>query len=255
MITIFTICRPLKGHFDTIQRNAIGSWLHLRPRPEVFLFGADPSVARYAARKSLPFFPVSCDKWDIPLVSSAIHQARRLARYDILCLANADNLYLSDFMPAVRRVADKFDQFLIVGQRHNLDIRELIALDDGIWESDICWRLSRESESLHHGVAMDYLIWRGEWLGQVPPFAVGMTAYDPYIAWKALDAGVPTVDITRAVTIVHQAHKTKYDWQKLDVQRKANLDLFLAAGARRTTTGHAKYEMSADGSIRRRGKK
>ncbi len=39
MLTIFTIPKPFRGHINTIQRNAIKSWIKLFPSCEVILLG------------------------------------------------------------------------------------------------------------------------------------------------------------------------------------------------------------------------
>ena len=48
MVTILTVPKPFKGHIDTIQRNAIKSWLKLYPKCEIILFGDDESIAKAA---------------------------------------------------------------------------------------------------------------------------------------------------------------------------------------------------------------
>ena len=48
MITIFTIPKPFKGHINTIQRNAIQSWMQLKPECEIILFGDDYGVSDIA---------------------------------------------------------------------------------------------------------------------------------------------------------------------------------------------------------------
>ena len=40
-MTLYTTCRPFSAPFDTIQRNAIQSWMQLVPRPQIILLGRD----------------------------------------------------------------------------------------------------------------------------------------------------------------------------------------------------------------------
>jgi hypothetical protein len=55
MLTIFTIPKPFRGHIEVIQRNAIESWLRLRPQCEIILCGDDPGVAEAASEYSSTF--------------------------------------------------------------------------------------------------------------------------------------------------------------------------------------------------------
>ena len=47
--TFFAMPKAFRGHVGMIQRNAIGSWLRLTPRPEILLFGDDEGIAEFAA--------------------------------------------------------------------------------------------------------------------------------------------------------------------------------------------------------------
>ena len=38
-LAILAMPKPFHGHIGMIQRNAIQSWTHLSPRPEIFLCG------------------------------------------------------------------------------------------------------------------------------------------------------------------------------------------------------------------------
>lgn len=50
MITIFSTPKPFRGHFEIIQRNAIQSWLRLRPGCEIILLGNDEGTAEFNLR-------------------------------------------------------------------------------------------------------------------------------------------------------------------------------------------------------------
>ena len=40
----------------------------------------------------------------------------------------------------------------------------------------------------------------------MPPFAIGRTAYDNWLLWNTMDSGIPLVDATDYVTLLHQNH-------------------------------------------------
>jgi len=245
MITIFTICRPFRGQFRHIQHNALSSWQAHTPPPEIFLFGVDASVAQAAREHGLPFFSIATSAAGYPLVSSAINQAQRLARYDTLCFANADNIYMPSLFDAVARAQVQFDRFMIVGQRRNLEVAGRLSFGPG-WVGRMERRLERKHTPLHESIALDYIIWRGDFLGPIPDFAVGQNLYDWWLACRPLQENVPLIDVTPAVTVIHQNH-TKI---QSGVQCEENEALFFAANGERTTSGHASFIMDPDGTIR-----
>jgi hypothetical protein len=48
MLSILAFPKPFRGHIATIQRNAISSWMRLRPPCEIFLFGDEEGTAEVA---------------------------------------------------------------------------------------------------------------------------------------------------------------------------------------------------------------
>lgn len=50
MLTIYTWPKSFEDkHIATIQRNAVRSWLQLRPKPAIFVFGNAPGTAEHCA--------------------------------------------------------------------------------------------------------------------------------------------------------------------------------------------------------------
>ncbi len=45
MFTLFSTPKPFRGEFARIQRNAMRSWVALRPRPEILIFGDEEGTA------------------------------------------------------------------------------------------------------------------------------------------------------------------------------------------------------------------
>ena len=52
-LLLFAIPKPFVGHTGLIQRNAIRSWTHLRPKREILLFGNRSRQGQIAASPSL----------------------------------------------------------------------------------------------------------------------------------------------------------------------------------------------------------
>ena len=57
MLTFFTCPRGFEGRIGVIQRNAILSWLALKPRPEIIVLGNDPGVAEICRELGLRHLP------------------------------------------------------------------------------------------------------------------------------------------------------------------------------------------------------
>jgi hypothetical protein len=148
MLTIFTAPKPFQGLIDVIQRNAIGSWKQIDPNVEIFLIGEEDGIAEAAEQMGVQHFPdVGKNEHGTPLVSSIFEIAREHSRHANLCFVNADIIFLDDLLESVERFSQKFDQFLVVGQRWDLAIDTLIRFENG-WVEEARTRL-RKSGRLH----------------------------------------------------------------------------------------------------------
>jgi len=133
-LTIFATPKPFEGHIGVIQRNAIGSWSRLNPRPEVILFGMESGTAEVSAQFGLRHIPnVKCNEWGTPLVSDLFAQAEALTTGPALCYVNSDIILLDDFMEAITRIRSWGDQFLMVGRRTDVDIKVAIDFERADW--------------------------------------------------------------------------------------------------------------------------
>src|SRR5690606_38279347 len=135
LLTIFTAPKPFTNpHIDTIQRNAIQSWLQLGPDVEVFLIGEEDGLAEVAQEFGLTHLPeVRRNSEGTPLVSSIFDLARQVSNSPLLAYVNADIILLPDFVTVSRQVMQQAEQFLIVGQRWDLDVRSRLDFSTG-WE-------------------------------------------------------------------------------------------------------------------------
>ena len=76
---------------------------------------------------------VTCNAQGTPLVSSIFAEARRASDSPLLTYVNADILLLPDFLAAARDVSRQANEFLVIGQRWDLDVAELLDFSPG-WE-------------------------------------------------------------------------------------------------------------------------
>lgn len=204
MLTVFTIPKPFRGHVGVIQNNAVQSWLLLRPEPEVILFGNDEGIAEAAHRLGAHHIPdIECNEFGTPLLDSVFGIAQDKAKYPIVCYANADIILLSDFLPAIRQVQKQ--SFLLVGQRWDTDIKEPADFKKPDWEANLRTRVTREGK-LHPPSGIDYFVFPRGLYRNIPPFAVGRTAWDNWLIYQARAMKAPVIDATKVVTAIHQNH-------------------------------------------------
>jgi hypothetical protein len=204
-LTIFSAPKPFtNSHIAVIQRNAIQSWLHL-PDVEVLLIGEEDGLAEIAAELGVKHLPdVSRNPEGTPLVSSIFALAREASVSPVLAYVNADILLTPDFVTAARRMSELRQEFLLVGQRWDLEVTE--ALDfSGDWDTRLHADAMARGE-LHRPMGSDYFIYPRNCFIDMPAFAIGRAGWDNWMIYKARKEGWPAVDATPSIMIIHQNH-------------------------------------------------
>jgi hypothetical protein len=204
MVTLFSIPKPFTDHSAIIQRNALQSWLKLEPRCEIILCGDDEGVADAAAEFNVLYIPdVARNEYGTPLLSSAFRMVQHHAKNPLLCYVNADIILLNDLIRAISLVS--FKQFLIVGQRWNMDINAPIDFLKPDWENHLRERVTREAQ-LQPPFGSDYFIFPKDVRWDFPEFAVGRPGWDNWIIYRARALQIPVIDSTSAMLAIHQNH-------------------------------------------------
>ncbi|MDO8663883.1 MAG: glycosyltransferase family A protein [Candidatus Wildermuthbacteria bacterium] len=206
MLTIFTIPKPFRGKINIIQRNAILSWLKLFPKCEVILFGDDEGVSETAKEFGILHIPgIEKTELGTPLLSSAVNLAQKSAKNEILLYLNADIILMSDLIPAIQKV--KNSNFLISGQRMDVDINEEIDFNNSDWENKLREKI-RETGKLHGPTGMDYFVFPRNLSNiiQMPALAVGRAGWDNWLIYKVRSLKIPMIDATETITVAHQNH-------------------------------------------------
>lgn len=205
-ITLFTTAKLFDGHSAVIQRNAVQSWNKLIPHAEVIIFGDEIGVKEISRELGLHHVPdVRCNEFGTPLLSDMFKKAQALASNDIIVYINADIILLSDFIPAIQKVAERFPKFLAVGQRWNLDQETLLEFDKENWEQELRQQVKAKGK-LELGCAIDYFAFTKNLWPDFPDFAVGRPTWDNYTIYRTIADGFPVVDLTDQVMVVHQNH-------------------------------------------------
>lgn len=202
-LTLFTLPKGfVDPHVSMIQRNALASWVHLSPAIEVLVMGDDPGVGEEALAAGAQHVPdVAKNEFGTPLLDSAFALAAARSSAPMLCYVNADIVLLDDFVAAVRLLPRR--PYLAIGRRFDADVVSEIDLSDGgaaLRE----WALL--SGRLDLGRGSDYFVFRREQDFGLPPFAVGRPGWDNWMIGRALELGLPLIDLTPSVLAIHQNH-------------------------------------------------
>ena len=204
-MTIFTAPKPFTNpHINVIQRNALASWTRLAD-VEVILIGDEkgiPEAAREFGVKNI--LQVGRDEKGIPLVNAVMEIGHTHSASPVLCYANADMILMSDLVEAARRVSAQVKDFLLVGQRWNLDLPEPFDFN-GDWESRLRREVERRGE-FYSPWGIDYFIFPRHLYTEVPNFTIGRPAWDNWMVFHACRSFGMAIDASRDVVVVHQNH-------------------------------------------------
>ncbi len=205
-LTIFAMPKAFEGHTATIQKNAIRSWARLEPAPEILLFGDEPGIREMAAEVGARHIPqVERNEFGTPLVNKLFEAAEANASHPVLAYVNADMILFQSFAEGVRKVQAQFGEFLLIGQRWDLPVLEEIDFRESQWPL----RLQKQMEEhamLHAECGLDYFVFPRGLYREVPPFAIGRTAWDNWLVMAPHTYGAAVVDGTEFITAVHQDH-------------------------------------------------
>ena len=218
MITLFCSPRSFDDpHVSLIQRNAIQSWLALEPLPEVLLLGNDKGVREVAREFAVTHVPeVETDRYGVPLRSSMFKVARDASQYDLLCTINSDIIVASNLCQVVSSIP--LSLFVGAGRRYDINIEYPMAFDESNWRSDLLDQVTRNGR-LRGPSTIDYAVYPKNICPPIlPPFAVNSPGWDPWFLFQHRIRNIPVVDLTWAVTVVHQNHATQ---EQVKLKRRA----------------------------------
>ncbi len=204
-LTIFTASKPFTNpHINIIQRNAVQAWKSLED-VEVILIGDEPGIPEAAREFGVKNVPqVDRDEKGIPTVRSVMEVGHRHSDSPFLCYANADMILMSDVLAATRQVAAQAKDFLMVSQRWNLDVTELLDFS-GDWESRLRAEIEKHGE-FYNPWGIDYFVFPRHLYSDVPNFTIGRPVWDNWMVYHARTQWGLALDATRSVLVIHQNH-------------------------------------------------
>lgn len=206
MLTIFTSPKSFQGTSGVIQTNAITSWTLLEPRPDIMLFGDAPGAAEISSRLGLRHVSqIATNAQGTPLISDLFAQAEAMSSNPVMCFVNADIILTDEAVRAIGNVAKWSPRFLIVGRRVDVEIADFIDFSSPDWAREIR-QLASDRGQRRSALHIDWFVYPRNTWPRIPPFAIGRLYYDNWLLWSAAESGVPIIDATRFVSLIHQRH-------------------------------------------------
>ncbi len=204
-LTIFTAPKAFTNpHINIIQRNAIRAWSMLED-VDIILIGDEegiPETAKELGVKNVA--KVDRDQEGVPTVKSVMEIGHEYSDSPILCYANADLILMSDIVDAAHTTHDKVKDFLLVGQRWNLELNELLVFSDD-WKTRLCNDVAHRGQFFSPW-AMDYFIFPRHLYSKVPDFTIGRIGWDNWMIYHARTTFGTAIDATLDVVAIHQNH-------------------------------------------------
>ncbi|MDW8279318.1 MAG: hypothetical protein RMJ85_14965 [Anaerolineales bacterium] len=204
-ITLFSAPKPFTHpHIAILQRNALRSWMEL-PDVNIVLLGDEPGLAETAAEFGLTHVrQVPRSESGAPLMDAMFRLARQASSTPLYAIVNADILLLGDFVQAANTVSAQLQQFVLMGQRWDLDVTESLDFSPG-WQERLRERVRRQG-TLHRPAGSDYFLFPARCFVEIPPFVIGRAGWDNWMIYHARKSGFPAIDATHDVMIIHQNH-------------------------------------------------
>ena len=253
LVTFFTAPKPFTDpHINIIQRNAIRSWKNLGDSVQIFLMGNDSGITEAARDLQVRHFPqVRCNEKCTPLISSMLQVARENSQSPYLCIINTDILVLPEMLTVLKSVAEQMEKFLLVGQRWDAAITELLPADDSLFP--FLRKELKRIGKLHPPMGSDYFLFPRACYTSIPDFAIGRAGWDNWMIYKARLEGWKVIDGSRAITIIHQDHDYSHfkDGKAHYHQPETKVNVKLAGGEHTIYTLQDAQWKIIDGKIER----
>jgi hypothetical protein len=251
MITLFTTTKPFIGKNAIIQTNALKSWKLLKPECEIIVFGDSSGTDKICRDLGLIHIPeIQCNEFGTPLLNDLFEKAKKMSNHEIICYVNADIILMSDFIESIKIILKTEKQFLMVGQRWDYDIDKLLEYTPD-WELKLKESVI-QSGTIHARTGIDYFAFNIDLFNDIPPFAIGRTAWDNWLLSAAIKSGAKLIDSSSSVMCIHQNH----DWSHIKGGEKEAWEGTEAINNQTLAQGHiltlddAEYFLTSNGITR-----
>jgi len=203
LCTLFTSTKPFLGHDAITQRNALANWRALGLN--CLIMGDDAGAAEAAREFSFQHLPdIEKTSCGTPLLSDMFAKAQASAATRLVCYINADILLPPSFLTALYLAAQRWENFLMIGQRWDVSVAD--KLDFGSGWPDRLETIRRTRGKLHSPWGLDYFAFPRGMVRQMPPFAIGRPRWDIWLVWTLARNGIPLLNATCGAPVLHQNH-------------------------------------------------
>ena len=253
VLTLFTVPKPFGGATDLIQRNALESWKQLAPIVDVVVLGDETGIAAAAEEMGLRRAAgLKRNAYGTPLLSSAFKLAHEHSTSPLLMYCNSDVILEPAFLDAVESVCQSAigDSFVAFGRRMDVPVEWEVQFDDAT-DRDRLKEVVQSQGRLAPVVCKEYFVFPRALFSDVPDFAVGRGNWDNWMIWHARQQGVPVVDLSDRVQVIHQAHDYRHQQdsrQKSYVSGPEAMENQRLAGGRHMISGcSGTWRLTEDG--------
>ena len=215
LITLFTIPKSFSDsndHTTIIQTNAIRSWTRLGPQVEVVLVGNEPGIALAAERLGVQHSThLEYNERGTPFVNSAFETVRSMSETPLLAYCNSDVILTDDFLTTMQRLVELKQEapFVAFGRRIDLKVETEIDFDATNSMTDLVNRAKSEGQICSQ-ICKEYFVFPRSVFQSIPPFVVGRGNWDNWMVCSAKQDGIPVINVSLHVTVIHQLHNYKH---------------------------------------------
>jgi len=205
MLSLFSVPKPFKDSYETIQVNAIQSWLLIDPVPEIILCGDEFGTSEICRKHNLiQIADIEKNSYGTPLLNDVFEKVIKLASNEIICYINTDIILLPDFSKSLTKLLSvQKSAFLLTGNRWNLDISKNVDFNYD-WEKRLRKEVITKGKLNRPGI--DYFIFKKSLYNTIPPFAIGRFSWDLWLAFEAHSLDCKVIDTTESMMAIHQNH-------------------------------------------------
>ncbi|MGE4170696.1 MAG: hypothetical protein AB7F28_08280 [Candidatus Margulisiibacteriota bacterium] len=233
-LTVFMLPKAFEGLFDILQRNAIESWLQVYPKPTLILFGDEAGTAEVAKEYGLMHRPhIARNDLGTPLVNDLFVQATALSDSPFYCFVNADIVVDPRVAQLVDTVTHQQTRVLLVSRRWDVEVNTRIDWAHPNAEAGLetLQAKAKAQGALYPPVGMDLFVFPKGFFDAMPPFSIGWPGakYDNWMVYYARKKRLSVVDVTLAMTTLHQNHPTGFAHNPAK-QKEHLINLKLAGG-------------------------
>jgi hypothetical protein len=172
------------------------------------VYGDEPGTGAICERLGLNHFP-QCprDEFGLPLLNFMFTATEAFAETPFLCYSNADIMIVNGLAETAEKLGIAFPNgFLGVCRRWDVDLTEAQNFFDSGWRDSMSLLAARPGSELYTPCSSDLFLFTKPLGFALQQFTAGRPRWDNWMMWAACDIGLPVVDMTEAVFLIHSRH-------------------------------------------------